>query len=56
MKGVGVVLGLACVWVAVLPCYAGFCEGVLRPSPLRETSFPRREGLVLAGRLIWRIE
>ena len=31
---------LACAQDAVLPCCAGFCEGVLRLSLLRETSFP----------------
>ena len=30
-----------CPGIAVLPCCAGFYEGVLRLSPLRETSFPR---------------
>ena len=50
-KAVASSMGSACAWTAVLPCCAGFYEGVLRQSPLRETSFPRRDGLVLAGRL-----
>ena len=33
-------LRLACTQGAVLPCYADFCEGVLRQSLLRETLRP----------------
>ena len=40
MKAGASSLRLACAQGAVLPCCAGFCEGVLRRSLLRETLRP----------------